>query len=930
MIRKLQSYMSLLLALCLLFGLCANSFCVLAEGIQTNDNDVIRYASLGASNTNGYGVRGYLPIEVTMDPLVADKSTLNVYGYDRAPATAYPAQVAVMLGASSGKEVQISQLAISSMRVEEVRVLLDDSYYGDAYTAWRFYNEKGEGWFAQAESKGANSGTEALANLRAAYREALGNADVITVDLGMNNFGVYTFNNIKSVLGNGTFWKAPDFSLLMSEENLDTYIELKRMILGSIASGDVVDAETRKRLDMACDVLCYALIGFCYNFDIVIEKIYDMNPDAQIVVVGVQNLLHGIQAGTGLGTLPLDKAYGLTIDLANYYTKSVSPHAYKYAHVIVGEGGHVHTFLDEILEWNGDPTTLTDNMKDCFDMYDDNLYVRSIIEYVLVAPALGIQMPASLQSMIASGNISLDKLDLSDLELLAYIGRAAQKLATFRLGQNLAENEKPIYQAYVNTLNTVYDIVATIVQEAAKIDTLDFGAGGFDGFGGKSDQLMGYIFGEVIKGAQTSFLGTLQDPNFKYHFDMDKTLLQDPGIALVAMLAVRFDLGNSFYAHPSDKGHDELTDAIIQALKDGPSDTACLHHYTLAEDSYYLALGDAKVVGTAADSLAQRLNAAAEGMVGYANMTVADQTASQLLVALPEYTQQIQQADLISLAFSPNSVNQFLAEQLQAVMSNKEHLKVDWSAVLGEEYGPRVKQKLEEIMSEIVNASGTEMIMGLNVGKILGVALESYAYGYIQHLIGYYRVCAAIHAINPKVQILTIGAYNPMDGVILNVKGTEVDLGRYVGYLVQLTNLVYLGAATITETCTYVQIPDAKTAVPAGIYEVGPFIMELLLKGAGKYDMSAESYAHVEEQLWNALDVFVKNEEPEPEQPEVTLGDVDGNGTVNFSDAMLTLQYYTQEIGADKLDVSAADMDGNGTVDFGDSLLILKVYTQEK
>jgi hypothetical protein len=61
---------------------------------------------------------------------------------------------------------------------------------------------------------------------------------------------------------------------------------------------------------MACDVLCYAVIGFCHNFDIIMEKIYEMNPDAQVVVVGVQNLLHGVMAASDMGALPLDKAYG--------------------------------------------------------------------------------------------------------------------------------------------------------------------------------------------------------------------------------------------------------------------------------------------------------------------------------------------------------------------------------------------------------------------------------------------------------------------------------------------------------------------------------------------------------------------------------------------------------------------------------------------
>ena len=52
------------------------------------------YVSLGASQTAGYGLRGYLPENVAEDPLAASKASFNVYGYDQAPDGAYPYLVA--------------------------------------------------------------------------------------------------------------------------------------------------------------------------------------------------------------------------------------------------------------------------------------------------------------------------------------------------------------------------------------------------------------------------------------------------------------------------------------------------------------------------------------------------------------------------------------------------------------------------------------------------------------------------------------------------------------------------------------------------------------------------------------------------------------------------------------------------------------------
>lgn len=136
----MKRFLAILLVVILVASMCSTVFAV--EIKDGNDDGKINLVTLGASNTNGYGIRGYLPASVTEDPLAADKSKLNVYGYERAPETAYPAQVAAMLEETTGENVKLNQLAISSMRVEEVRMLLDEDYYGDAYTAWRFYNEK--------------------------------------------------------------------------------------------------------------------------------------------------------------------------------------------------------------------------------------------------------------------------------------------------------------------------------------------------------------------------------------------------------------------------------------------------------------------------------------------------------------------------------------------------------------------------------------------------------------------------------------------------------------------------------------------------------------------------------------------------------------------------------------------------------------------
>ncbi|MBE6757957.1 MAG: hypothetical protein E7552_05350 [Ruminococcaceae bacterium] len=59
------------------------------------------------------------------------------------------------------------------------------------------------------------------------------------------------------------------------------------------------------------------------------------------------------------------------------------------------------------------------------------------------------------------------------------------------------------------------------------------------------------------------------------------------------------------------------------------------------------------------------------------------------------------------------------------------------------------------------------------------------------------------------------------------------------------------------------------------------------------------------------------------------LGDVDGSGRVDSTDARLTLQYAVQKITADALDLATADVDGSGRVDSTDARLILQYAVQK-
>ena len=671
--RLLRSGVAMLLVVCMVVGLVpATAF---ANAVE--DDSVIHYVSLGASNTNGYGIDGYLPADVYEDPLAASKAELNVYGYNRAPEAAYPAQVAAELKAETGKEVKLHQLAISSMRVEEVRYLLDDTMEPDDYMNWRFTG--GEKWFEIAEPGGVPA-------LRKAYRESLAAADYVTVDLGWNNFGVFAFNQIKTIMADGSLWKDIEMSDYMNPEDEPTYQLIKSKAM-EMLTADMTGADEglKTKLSLMADVLAAATMGACYNYDIVLEKIYELNPDAKVVVINIQNLADDLVIDFEGLSLPLGDLYGELIDFVNLYRASESPYADE---CIFADVGDVTTFLDELVAWNGDPATLSGDTLDCFDMYDDSLYVRSIVEYMMAGQALsglfkgfrdmaagyGLEVfkddsqytYAFALSRSVSELLSLDlaKLDFNnpggaDMDVEVYGAAVAKHLKNLRAGKmdaydyvftdlsngiqqqiagldkNELQNNKAqleaaiqqleamnapedqisgyraqleavnngllafeavetiipaakaefhskyegVYNTYHNTLNYAYDLVATIFQEAAKINNLEINADSMNGFNNVSDTLMNAIAGSFIGGAQNKFYyelqkngvqdtGVTEDPGLMVE-DVLALLENDAAVRAIAVLAVRYELGNSFFAHPNPAGHDEITSAVMSALENG-------------------------------------------------------------------------------------------------------------------------------------------------------------------------------------------------------------------------------------------------------------------------------------------------------------------------------------------------------------------------
>ena len=502
----------------------------------SDDDGVFNYVSLGASNTNGYGMRGYISEEDIIKILDGEisREEVNVYGYQKSPEGAYPDLIRdYYVNIHGTTKVTLDQLAISSMRVEELRVLLDDTYDGDSYTTWRFTGS--DGWFTIADEGGVDA-------LRATYANKIRNADLVTVDIGWNNFGVYVSNQLMEYMSTGNFlWTVDLADIFDTPEEIaaanDAKDIIRTYIENNVGEGDLANAIT--------DIFSYSILGYIHNFDIVMKKIIGLNPDADIVVIGIQNLLHGAVIELNGTPFPIGDVFGNFVDMANYYVSACSPYQTEFKYVKAGTNGHVNIFLDAIKGYDGNVESLDQNIKDCFDYYDDDFNIQPMID------------AKAAELLYEEYGVFLKLLGYEDGKQAVKDGKAGKLEGTF-LGISVQEEFDKVYWP---ALYAAYDTLATLMSAVAELESVDA-----DGLIGNTisiseleDALADNLTNELIDNALAAANGE------DYVVDID-AVLTDENTKLLASMYVRFFIGNSFFAHPDDIGHGQIKDAVIQVL----------------------------------------------------------------------------------------------------------------------------------------------------------------------------------------------------------------------------------------------------------------------------------------------------------------------------------------------------------------------------
>lgn len=272
-----RSGLAMLLALCLLISACPVTAFATDEGTVPAK---LNYVSIGDSMANGYGFVGYN--QTSNDRNVYDFMTgKGMYG-----AGAYPLQFEEHLK-GLGYDVNHTKLATSAMTAEDLLYLLGGRDYFD------------DGWNGYKDYVGTYSDAEIMPHIQNAVAEA----DVITMGIGNAAFGAFMVQKVTDALG--VFGASLDDDEKVDFEDAIAVLKLDAeqhamvmQVYGMLKSKLVANVpdELVKQYNLGdlADILAYTTASYAVNYKLLVEKMLEMNPDVEIVLVGLLNTTYGM------------------------------------------------------------------------------------------------------------------------------------------------------------------------------------------------------------------------------------------------------------------------------------------------------------------------------------------------------------------------------------------------------------------------------------------------------------------------------------------------------------------------------------------------------------------------------------------------------------------------------------------------------------
>lgn len=275
-----------------------SSFAATARNVKTYET----YTVLGDSVAAGYSHPGY---DMNHD--------YNKIEWNLVPDT-YPD----ILGKAVKAET-IHQLAHSGYRTTDLRALLYNDYNGDGMSPLRL---------PSINNDARHLNVDQLNVLRKAFQDDITNSNLITLNIGINDstqplmITMETLTADVGVLGNQVAALLDPFNYVKNTlNNINTL---------------VVDAQFYAALAQA-ELTSFRM--FSENFDAIVSRIHELNPEAKLIVVGLYNASENDTIPSGGIGIPIGDIFGSLYANMNNYMQNGSPYASKGYYTFVDTWG---------------------------------------------------------------------------------------------------------------------------------------------------------------------------------------------------------------------------------------------------------------------------------------------------------------------------------------------------------------------------------------------------------------------------------------------------------------------------------------------------------------------------------------------------------------------------------------------------------------
>ena len=326
-----------LAAVSLVFALLVSSISVGALAASTQVKHYTSVVSFGDSIAAGFSLPDYKAKEEGGRHMVA---RTRVEG-------AYPTLVADAVGATT-----LVPMAQPGFRTEELRALLCEDYDGDYVTKSHLGNlAKQVGGVEEAPDYSQQS----FSKQRGEYIAAAKEADLVLLDIGENDSMMSFLGMISEIAQTG------DRSRKEPPENgLEGYRQAGEQLVSQVKNMDELVARTQRSLtiifsdpgltSLLKETLHKVFDGLTSNYKIIVERIYELNPDVTIVAVGNYNPFHQWKGLNG-DTAQFAKLIQLYYDYINDYKQAIgSGYKGQYYFVDVSETPLISDSLKTVLK----------------------------------------------------------------------------------------------------------------------------------------------------------------------------------------------------------------------------------------------------------------------------------------------------------------------------------------------------------------------------------------------------------------------------------------------------------------------------------------------------------------------------------------------------------------------------------------------------